>query len=564
MPSIIKKMKKGKAYYYAVESKRVKGNPRIVWQKYLGSVETIIKKFQEKANALLPAETALFEAGGIAALLHVANRIGLLDLINQIAPKRNQGPSVGHYILLAALNRALDPMSKSQIGEWYHGCVLQRLWGFSSEFFTSQRYWDHMDRISDDAIDQIQNFVAERVRKEFQIDTKPLLYDTTNFFTYIDSHNEKSTLAQRGKNKQKRSDLRQINLALVATKDFQIPLFHKCYDGSIPDVGFFPEVVRDLLGRHAALFGASTDATLVFDKGNLSEETMEKLLYSQFSFVAGIKADVLPEIFSAPLEKFHEALQMPGTRFYEEDVEICGKRCKAVVSYSESFFTQQLASLTTIMAKTQDKLKDLQTYLLAWAGEKKPKGRRPTIASVKDSIKKILSHQYMEKVFTVSLEEHQGLPVLRYCSNRKELERLSSTHFGRTLLITNRLNWLSAEVIATYRDLAHVEDVFRQMKNRDYLRWQPAFHWTDQKIKVHTLYCVLALLLATLARKVAHEGGIELSLTTLLDDLSAIKEVALLYPVQGKLKAIFTLSKMTPRQKKIGDIFEMSEILRAG
>ena len=54
------------------------------------------------------------------------------------------------------------------------------------------------------------------------------------------------------------------------------------------------------------------------------------------------------------------------------------------------------------------------------------------------------------------------------------------------------------------------------MKNRDYLRWQPAFHWTDQKLEVHSFYCILALLLATLARKMACEAGVELSLHAIL------------------------------------------------
>ncbi len=103
------------------------------------------------------------------------------------------------------------------------------------------------------------------------------------------------------------------------------------------------------------------------------------------------------------------------------------------------------------------------------------------------------------------------------------------------------------------------------MKNRDYLRWQPAFHWTDQKIKVHTLYCVLALLLATLARKMAWEAGNEVSLSVLLDDLSAMKEIALLYPDKdNKLKAQFTMNKMTPRQKKLAELFEIGKILTAG
>ena len=189
MTSIIKKLKNGNAYYYAVQSKRVNGKPRIVWQKYLGSVEAIIKRCEQNL-APLPTETVLFEAGGVAALLGIAKRFGLIDLINEIVPKRGQGPSVGHYIVLAALNWVLDPLSKSQIGDWYHDTVLQRLWGFSHLVFNSQRYWDHMEMVSDDAMDKIQNFLVERVKREFKIDPQPLLYDTTNFFTCIDIQKE--------------------------------------------------------------------------------------------------------------------------------------------------------------------------------------------------------------------------------------------------------------------------------------------------------------------------------------------------------------------------------------
>ncbi len=44
MASIIKKIKKGHPYYYAVQSARVDGKPRIVWQKYLGTIEAIVQR----------------------------------------------------------------------------------------------------------------------------------------------------------------------------------------------------------------------------------------------------------------------------------------------------------------------------------------------------------------------------------------------------------------------------------------------------------------------------------------------------------------------------------------
>ena len=202
MATIIKKVKKGKAYYYAVQSARVKGKPRIVWQKYLGSVEAILQRYQETAP-LKPSEIDLFDAGGIATLLGFADRLGLIQLINNIVPSKGQGPSLGHYIVLAAINRALEPISKLQIGDWYRGTVLQRLWGFPSDIFTSQSYWNQMDRLSSEDIEKIQDALALNIRKEFKIDTDAFLYDTTNFFTYIATGNDRNEIAQRGRQKQK-------------------------------------------------------------------------------------------------------------------------------------------------------------------------------------------------------------------------------------------------------------------------------------------------------------------------------------------------------------------------
>ena len=213
MASIIKKIKKGRPYYYAVESKRVNGEPRIVWQKYLGTNDAIVSR-AEDSRPQKPKHTVSFEAGGVAALLRITQRLELPQLINEFAPKREQGPTVGHYIILAALNRALKPLSKLAIGDWYEETILRRLWGFKKTAFSSQRFWDHMDRLSIENLEKIQEDLVLRIEHEFGLDARILLYDTTNFFTYLATTNERASLPQRGHSKQKRDDLRQIGLAL--------------------------------------------------------------------------------------------------------------------------------------------------------------------------------------------------------------------------------------------------------------------------------------------------------------------------------------------------------------
>src|SRR5256885_16831999 len=36
------------------------------------------------------------------------------------------------------------------------------------------------------------------------------------------------------------------------------------------------------------------------------------------------------------------------------------------------------------------------------------------------------------------------------------------------------------------------------MKDPHFLSWEPMFHWTDSKIRIHAFYCVLALILGSL------------------------------------------------------------------
>jgi transposase len=124
-------------------------------------------------------------------------------------------------------------------------------------------------------IKQIQKLLVPRIENEFGIDAELLLYDTTNYFTFIATSNDRSDLAQCGHSKQKLHDLRQIGLALLLTRVFQIPLFQQGYPGNIPDVGPFPQLSSKLTKRYEQVTGKIPEATLVFDRGNVSDDNME-------------------------------------------------------------------------------------------------------------------------------------------------------------------------------------------------------------------------------------------------------------------------------------------------
>jgi len=563
MSTIIKKTKKGRPYYYAVESKRVDGKPRIVWQKYLGTLESIVKR-TEGCSPPKPKETVIFEAGGVAALIRITQRLNIIDLINEVSPKREQGPTVGHYMVLAALNRALSPSSKLAIGQWYEQTVLRRLWGFNKSAFSSQRFWDHMDRLSEQEIEIIQERLVPLINKSFGLDPSVLLYDTTNFFTFLATANQSSQLAQRGHSKQKRHDLRQIGLALLVTRDFQIPLFHHVYPGNVPDVSLFPQLARKLVDRYRKSTSTAPEATLVFDKGNVSDDAMEQLAVAGTHFVAALAANRCPSLLATPLEKYKPIRGLPGCQAFDTTQTFWGKSCRVVVVYTDSFFTQQLQGVTQNLVKCQKKLFELAKSLERWR-EGKSRGRKPTLAGIRKRVREILAPQFMKDLIQADIEQDEKtqIPHLRYGVDHEAFQRLNRQRLGRTVLVTDHLEWNARQVIETYRNLSSVEDAFKNMKNTDFLRWQPAYHWTDQKLRVHAFYCVLALLIGSLARKVACEAKVNLTLPALLKEISAIREVAVIYP-SGTLahrKDHITLSRMSPRQRKLADALEISEIL---
>jgi transposase len=386
-----------------------------------------------------------------------------------------------------------------------------------------------------------------------------MLYDTTNFFTFLATSNDRAVLPQRGHSKAKRHDLRQIGLALLVTGEFQIPLLHRVYEGNIPDVTLFPEIARELVARYRKLSGNTPQSTLVFDKGNVSEDAMEQLTVGGVHFVAALSANRLAEVLDIPQDQYQNIPKMPGTKAVSAVVEYWGKSCQVVVSYSESFFTQQLSGVTQNMVKCQRKLSDLQQRL-----QKRRKGKGINVKSVRNEVKNILASQFMNNIFRAEIREDQGLPVLTYSVDHEALQTLTENRLGKTILITDHLDWSPARVIEAYRNLSGVEQSFKHMKNLRFLHWQPAYHWTDQKLRVHAFYCVLALLLASLAHKEVRQAGVDISLPSLLKELSSVKQVALLYPPGSGIKSHITLSRMSSKQKKLSEILDVHAMIAQG
>ena len=562
MASLVSKKKGNKLYYYVVESARVDGQPRIVQQTYLGTAEKVAALLKDR-TAPVPVSASRCEFGLPGALWLAAQRSGMWDLLRSLWPKPKSGPSPAHYLLLAAIHRICQPGPKTEVADWYRETILQTQWQFPPDRFTSQAFWDCFNQIqangdSDDELDEAQRLLVG-VWKEKQLVSRRLLaYDTTNFYTWVASTNQRNTLAQRGHNKQGRHNLRQIGMSYVLDAEHGLSLCHHVYAGNVADAVELPEALNRILTMLDRNQIERQSVTLVFDKGTAA---LENTLLLEKAGVGWISA--LPWNQAPPELRERDAEQLPacgsdlpGVRAAAEKAIIHGKEYLCVLKYSSSFASEQLHSVTTSLTKVLQSMRRLSLDLA------KP-GCRLKEDQIRKKIHRWLLNPFLEDLIRWQLHSEAGHWRLQFDFDNSAFLKLLANRLGRTLLLTNRLDWTAEQVVAGYSDQQQIEQVFRGLKDGDWLGWGPMYHWTDSKIRVHAFYCMLGISLLKYIHKQAQAAWPGLSMENLLNELRQIHQFILLYPPQGEKgphRAAVVLSKQTIPQQQLARILGLDEL----
>ena len=567
MGTIIKKKIKGINYYYYVESKRINGKSRYVNQKYLGTADKLLKMAIDSGKSI--QEQVLFAKensfGSVALLYDIASRLGIVDIIDSVVPKRKQGASVGMYILTAAINRAVAPRSKSGLKEWYESTALPYMTGLKPSLFSAQNFWNNTN-ISEEQLKEIEDQILRKSIDLFQVDPGKLIYDATNFFTYIDTLG-KSELARRGHDKAKRNDLKTVGLALLVTPEFAIPMLSAVYPGNRSDSSQFSLMMASMKERYRDIAGTDTDITIVFDRGNNSEDNLDLLECAglQFHYVGGLKKNQVPELFTVDKTDYY-ALDCPDNapdkwkalRVYRKTVEVFGRKVIGLIVHNPELENGQLQGIRINMEKAKAELMSLQERLMKRARGEIRKGKKPTSASVTTAVGKILgSREYMKDIFDYEVLEKDSFVYLTFSASDSRLEEIRQTQLGKTALFTDRDELTDYQIISAYRSAWHVESAFKQMKDTDFLTVRPIFHWTDQKIAIHIFICVLAYRLCTLLRKELHERGICCSIDQFLDSMNEVNRVTTFYGSPDKPKKVEAFIQGDDLAQEIEEIYQL-------
>jgi transposase len=563
MASLYKKVISGKPYWYLREMGWADGKPKLVSERYLGTAADIEALLDAREAAVMPERTRHLAFGDVAAAWGMLEDLGVAGLIDEAAGARrgDAGASAGTYLVLAALNRLVAPCSKLAFADWWKTTAADRFTKIPASVLDHRRFWDAMHAVSLEQLEQASQAIAVRIVRAAGVDCSSVALDMTNFATFIDTANGKAPVAQRGKSKQKRCDLRLVGLGLVVTRDGGIPLTWHAYPGDRPDVTQFPVMISQLRTRYEAVRAAAglpagdPDMTVVFDAGQNSEDNFAHLAGTGLHWIGSVPASDCPDLTALPAaaRSIVDKDRFGGLTAYGTRRQACGAERRAILTHSPELHKAQAAGFdSTTLAKAGKKMDELAATL---ARGRTRRGRDKVEAAITEVTRK----PWVRRVITWQLTGDQPKDFrLTWAVDPQARQELEEEIFGKHVLITSHDDWPVPEVIAGYRSQSEAEFGFRQMKDTHVVSFSPMHHWTEHNIRVHVFTCVLALQLAHLMRRKARQAGLDLSVRELLAQLAGIGETVLLYPsAGGRPKARRMTTELSEDQRRLHEIFRL-------
>jgi transposase len=579
MPHLHKKTFNGRTYWYLRETERVGKKVRVKWQKYLGTPQTMMERLERNAANNEPLHISAESFGAVFVAHMLETRLDTIGIINAIVPReaREVGPSIGEYFFYAWANRLIAPKSKRALEEWYRKTAIEQLRPVDLSALSSQRYWEKWERVSANAVEKIGEAFFKKVWATQNLPPECVLFDTTNYFTYMASDTV-SELAQRGHNKAGKHQLRQIGVGLLVDRRSQLPLYYRSYEGNTHDSKLFHQVIDEMFGVLCGFNQTKQRLTVVFDKGMNAGENIEFIDdNARVHFITSYSPYFAEELGATELKHF-APLAISGN--YRRKAE--GKEADCIVAYrtKAEFWGKERTVVVTHNPATarkkgytlERKLETVREALLeARKNYREALPQWRSVDAVKQRYERLCERLHIgSQYYCLEFGDRRRDPELSFRKDDYQVQKTKALH-GRNVIVTDNHDWSTEEIVQMSLDRYVVEKQFRTSKSPQHVRVNPIFHWTDSKIRCQLLTCVIALTVLRLFEIELERAGVATTLGdhsagTIIEELRALNSVVILR--KGSTKPELRIEDPTPLQKKalaaIGYKIEGGSVLQIG
>jgi transposase len=421
---------------------------------------------------------------GGEALGHWAfHKLGFPEIFRELGFSATQSAVAA----LLIIGRLLHPGSERMTYQWAGECsALDEL--LDADF--AKISLSALYRLSDTLVahrETIETRLQQNEKRLFGLRESIILYDLTNAF--LTGPARESTLASRGRSKEKRTDCPLLTLALVLDED-GFPKASKVFEGNVSEPATLGTILDALPVRGQLPLRANP--TVVIDAGIATEENRALILSRHMDYVCVSRSRPrqIPEG-----EKVLIKSSSSGTVH-----GICMDREGEMLLYCES--TGRSAKEESMREKSQRRFEE---GLAAIAASLEKKGGVKRYDKVLERVGRLRErYASIARFYEVTVEQSDGQANALTWRIQNE-EALGARFCGGYLIRSSRKDLDEAALWSLYMTLTLVEESFRSLKSDLGLR--PMYHRVDRRLEGHLFISVCAYhLLAAIQRQLKKEG----------------------------------------------------------
>lgn len=548
--AIKRKKKHGRVYLEEYKSVRINGKVKSIYLRSLGPENPVDQSPAPKPKILDRLEHGpSLRAGAVTLLWELACQLNFVGIIDEICcgEQRIEGPSPGKFFTAWAINRVLDPLSVTTLEKWIPTTDLPRLMGLSPAKFTKKSFLTALDFVcyDDNTTGQIRDFTPQiddalyRHWREShpltQGETETVAYDLTSLLFF----GVGCSLAELGYNA-KRVKRRQVNLALLVSKQDKYPISHFVYNGTRNS----SSTIRNLIAR---LKETSIDpGTIIWDRGNVSKDHVKMIELADWKLICGVpksskEVNSIIDNTDVPLnpDTFIHKSRSGHIYAVRTKGQLFGRNRSVIVYASQDQRVSKINAQNEVLSEIGKELDALSE-----------KGQKWSEAQLHKEINSIVG-EWENYVHTRVKRKGNG-PRIEWKYKSRQISA-SECSLGKYLLLSTDESLSPNEVIKTYFEKDFVEKVFRTLKTFEEI--EPVRHRLEQRVRAYIFVCVLAFrLLADLHYrliKILSPNGAQEQVDALLRELERVERVQVRLGHQVKIwylnvtrKNIETLEKM--------------------
>jgi len=383
---------------------------------------------------------------------------------------------------LLVINRLIKPGSEFYVHQhWFDQTAMDVLLDCDFTVAQKNRLYECLDKILPYK-DELCQYLKERWETLFDISYDVLLYDLTS--TYFEGLCEQNPKARFGHSKDRRSDCRQVLIALVVTPD-GFPLNYEVLAGNTSE----KTTLADLLTKIESRYGKSRRVWLM-DRGIPKEETLSLMRNTGVNYLVGTPRKLL--------DSFEQSLLQTQWQRARGDVYV-----KSIKDQGETYVLAK--SKARLQKERAIRHRKLRTYLRGL--DKLQKNYRDRDRFLKRL--GVLLHEAgsCSKCVDIQLPP-EGKKVspknFKYRFNRQAYRQMIHRD-GKYFLRTNQTGKHPVELWEQYMLQTRVEQSFKELKSD--LSIRPIHHHLESRVDAHIFIAFMSYCLqTTLRQKLKHSA----------------------------------------------------------